>query len=243
MAKNKKSTGSIQKKVSGVSNVGQTILTARQLKFLEFIQKEKQIINRFYLTGGTALAEFYLKHRLSEDIDLFTEEEEVNQTVVDAFLQKISTNLGVVKIKKSLFLGLVSYLLVFKSGGTLKVDFNYYPFPRIDKGLKYKNLTIDSIYDIATNKVHTMFMRSRIRDYIDLYFIMKKYDYDLEKLIMDAKAKFDWDIDRVTLGSQFSRLKESQEEVPIMLVPFHRKDMENFFTDLAKSLKKEIFKE
>lgn len=72
---------------------------------------------------------------------------------------------------------------------------------------------------------------------------MKKYDYDLEKLIMDAKAKFDWDIDRVTLGSQFSRLKESQEEVPTMLVPFDRKEMDRFFINLAKNLKGEIFKE
>ncbi len=30
---------------------------------------------QFYLTGGTALAEFYLGHRLSFDLDLFTTRE------------------------------------------------------------------------------------------------------------------------------------------------------------------------
>lgn len=222
--------------------MGKTILTSQQLNFLEFVQKEKQITKRFYLTGGTALSEFYLKHRYSEDIDLFTEEQEVNQTLVDAFLKKISIKLGVVKIKKSQFMGLVSYILIFKNNKQLKVDFNYYPFLRIEKGLKYKTLDVDSVYDIATNKVHTLFMRSRIRDYIDLYFIMKSYDYTLEQLIRDAKAKFDWDIDRVTLGSQFGKLKDSQEELPKMLVPFKRIDMEKFFLNLAKSLEGQIFK-
>jgi len=49
----------------------QDILTPKQLEFLEFIQGEPQIIKRFYLTGGTPLAAFYLKHRLSEDLDYF----------------------------------------------------------------------------------------------------------------------------------------------------------------------------
>lgn len=242
MAKDKRQLRSLQKKISGVSNVGKTILTTEQLNFLELVQKDPQITKRFYLTGGTVLAEFYLKHRLSEDIDLFTEEQEVDQKLTDAFLRKISNNLSVIKIKKSQFLGLVSYLLIFKNKAQLKVDFNYYPFPRIEKGGKYKNLSVDSIYDIATNKVHTIFMRTRIRDYVDLYFIMKQYDYTLDKLISDAKAKFDWHIDRLTLGSQFSKIKELQEDFLKMLVPFNRKDMEEFFINLAKQLKQEVFK-
>jgi len=58
--------------------MGKTILTPKQLDFLELVQQDKQITKRFYLTGGTPLAEFYLKHRLSEDIDLFTQEKEVD---------------------------------------------------------------------------------------------------------------------------------------------------------------------
>lgn len=223
--------------------MAKTILTSQQLNFLELIQNEKQITKRFYLTGGTALAEFYLKHRLSEDIDLFTEDEEVDQKLVDAFLRKISAKLSVVKIKKSQFLGLVSYKLAFKSGNELKVDFNFYPFPRIAKGQKYKNLEIDSIYDIATNKVHTIFMKPRPRDYIDLYFILTKFRYDLAKLILDAKAKFDWHIDSVTLGSQFLKVKGiNQSDFSKMLVPLDKKAMEDFFLKLAKSLENEIFK-
>ena len=65
-----------------------TILTPKQLEFLELIKIESEITKRFYLTGGTALSEFYLKHRLSEDIDLFTEENEVDQKLIEAYLKK-----------------------------------------------------------------------------------------------------------------------------------------------------------
>jgi predicted nucleotidyltransferase component of viral defense system len=66
--------------------MGKTILTPQQLNFLELASQEPQITKRFYLTGGTALAEFYLKHRLSEDIDLFTQEQEVEPKLTDAFI-------------------------------------------------------------------------------------------------------------------------------------------------------------
>ena len=221
--------------------MGKTILTPKQLNFLELAASEKQITKRFYLTGGTALSEFYLQHRLSEDIDLFCEDTEVEIDAVEAFLKKISPALGVKKIKRSQFLGLVSYVMFFNGKNSLKVDFNYYPFLRIGKGKKFKDLEIDSVYDIAANKVHTIFMRPRSRDYADLYCIMKQENYSLDKLIIDAKTKFDWHIDKVNLASQFSRVIDFKEDFPKMLVPFNHKDMEEFFLTLAKSLEGEIF--
>ncbi len=223
--------------------MGKTILTSKQLEFLEFVQSQPQLIKRFYLTGGTALAEFYLQHRLSEDIDLFTEKEEVNQSLVEAFLKKSARRLKIKKIKLSQFLGLFSYKLIYSDGEELKVDFNYYPFLRIDKGVKFKNLTVDSLVDIAANKVHTLFMKSRPRDFIDLFFLMKTQNYDLSQLILDAKAKFDWDIDRMNLANQFIRVKELEwKDLPKMLKPFNFNQMQEFFLKLAKSLETEIFK-
>src|SRR3989344_5089593 len=167
--------------------MGKTILTPKQLDFLEFVQKEPFLIKNFYWTGGTALSEFYLKHRLSEDIDLFIEKKEVDPKLTDAFLKKISFHLKVSKIKRSQFLGLVSYKLIYKDSKELKKDFS------------------------------------------------------LQKLILDAKAKFDWDIDRVTLVSQFLKVKELKEaEFPKVLVQFDRSKMMEFFLNLAKSLEKDI---
>ena len=223
--------------------MGQTILTPKQSEFLELAQSERQIVKHFYLTGGTALAEFYLHHRLSEDIDLFSENQEVNQSLTDVFLKKISSKLKIKTIDRSQFLGLISYHLTYKDGQKLKVDFNYYPFPRIERGLKFGNLSIDSLIDIATNKIHTLFMKPRTRDYIDLYFIFQNKEMDVYTFILLAKAKFDWDIDKMNLANQFIRVKDiKKEDYPKTLIPFNLDDMESFFLTLAKDLKKDILR-
>ncbi len=223
--------------------MGKNILTSKQLEFLELIQSYKQITKAFYLTGGTALSQFYLHHRYSEDVDLFSENKEVNHLLIDSFLKKVSEKLKVKKINRMQFLGLVSYKLMYNDGQTLKVDFNYYPFLRIEKGKKFGDLEVDSLIDIAANKIHTLFMKPRTRDYIDLYFIFKKEKLDLKKLILLAKAKFDWDIDSINLANQFVRVKDiRKEDYPKVLVPFEIAEMEDFFLNLAKGLSGNIFK-
>lgn len=166
----------------------------------------------------------------------------MNQKLVEAYLKKISIKLSIKEIKRTVFMGLFSYSLTFKDKSKLKVDFNYYPFPRIEKGLKFGTLSIDSLRDIAANKVHTLFVKPRDRDYIDLYFIMKNGKFELSKLILDAKAKFDWDIDKLTLASQFLRVKEINVLVtPKLFVPFDKKQMDDFFENEADKLRKGIF--
>ena len=220
--------------------MGKTILTPKQLKFLELATKDKQITNRFYLTGGTALSEFYLHHRLSEDLDFFSEKE-INPRLVEVFLQKIASKIKIKKIIKQQILGLHTYKLEFKDNDFLKVDFSYYPFLKIEKGKKFGDLEISSVYDIAVNKIHTIAMRTNARDFVDLYFIFKKTEYhDLKRIRLDSQAKFDWPLEAKNLINQFLKVKDLTG-FPRMLVPFDKKKMEDFFLKLAKSLEKEIF--
>ena len=51
--------------------MAKTILTERQRQLLNLLSQESYIQQNFYLSGGTALAEYYLHHRLSEDLDFF----------------------------------------------------------------------------------------------------------------------------------------------------------------------------
>lgn len=221
--------------------MAKTILTPKQSQFLELAASKPEIAKHYYLTGGTALAEYYLHHRLSEDIDLFTDTEEVNQSAVQSYLKKISPVMQIATIQPKIFLGLASYLLTFTDQTKLKIDFNYYPFPRIENGKNFHGLAIDSLRDIATNKLHTIYMKPRSRDFIDLYLILDREKYVLEKLIMDAKIKFDWHIDPITLSSQFLRVKDLTE-LPTMLIPFDRGKMEKFYLALAKQLGSKILK-
>ena len=214
---------------------------------MELTQKQAFLTKNFYLTGGTALSEFYFHHRLSEDIDLFCEKEEINTRALEAYLRKVSPQLGISKIVKQNYLGLFTYMLEYKDGDKLKVDFNYYPFPRIEKGVYFGRLEVSSIYDIAVNKMQTIATRTKVRDYIDLYFIFKNSKVPiaeyLEKLRIDSQAKFDWPLEVKNLVAAFLKVKDLEKaDYPKMLVPFNSKEMEEFFLKLADSLKEEVFK-
>lgn len=49
-----------------------TILNNYQIETLAFLKQDPYIMDNFWFSGGTALAEGYLQHRLSDDLDFFT---------------------------------------------------------------------------------------------------------------------------------------------------------------------------
>lgn len=216
------------------------ILTTEQKKFLELASEEKYIFNEFYLSGGTALSAFYLFHRYSEDLDFFIEKEEVNLEIIKRFIGKAGKKLNLKKVDYRGVFGINNFFLYLPNNDILKVDFSYYPFPRIDKGLKYSGITVDSLYDIAVNKIHTISMQPRARDFIDIFFIIKEKNYVLRDLLRQAKIKFDWHIDPLQLGTQLSKAQEVKD-YPRMIKKIDHKEWQDFFLAEARKLAKKIF--
>ncbi|MBU1032214.1 nucleotidyl transferase AbiEii/AbiGii toxin family protein [Patescibacteria group bacterium] len=222
--------------------MGKTILTAEQQKLLSLLTKEKTFISRFYLTGGTALAEYYLHHRLSEDLDFFSEEE-VELLPIQAFLKKNQVLLGFKKIQFNTAFNRSLFFVFFPRNYILKVEFTYFPFKPLDKFKKANDISVDSLIDIAVNKVFTIYQNPRSRDFIDLYIILQKESWKIADLYKKARLKFDWHVDPIKLADQFIKVKRLLKiDYPKMLVPFNRKKMEEFFLAEAKKLKKEILK-
>lgn len=217
-----------------------TILDRYQKEFLELILKEPYLLKHYYWTGGTVLAEFYLHHRESYDIDLFSERE-VHLPSIQKFVSIAGGLLKAKQVTHRRYLGLHTFIFTFPNKKELKVDFNYYPFPRINNAEMWRGLAIDSLEDIAVNKIHTLSIKPRERDFIDIFFIFKERNFSLKKLISLAKAKFDWHIDPIQLGETFTEVV-AYKDFPKMFVPFNQQKMEEFFLKLASSLKEEIFK-
>jgi len=217
------------------------ILTPEQKQFLAFVAKERTFCKRLYFTGGTPLAAFYLHHRLSEDIDLFSETE-FSERSLAPFMTKVQRALGITNVVYDIFLGLHTFQLTFPNETILKVDFSYYPYPRIEKGTQYLNISVDSLLDVAVNKIHTIATskKSRARDFIDIFFILKKEPYVIGDLIMKAKAKFDWHIDRIHIGNRLADAANATD-FPRMLKPIDHSEWKNFFVAEAAKLKDEIF--
>jgi hypothetical protein len=218
------------------------VLNPEQELFLNLITQEKSLTKLFYLSGGTALTVFYLFHRKSEDLDFFSETE-FDPLITYTFLRKIKTKLKIKKIDlQQTFNRNIYFLYLGALKKPLKVEFTYYPFKQIEKGKNVGSLNIDSVLDIAVNKAFTISQNPRTRDFIDIYFILKKYPkVDFKDLLKKARVKFDWHIDYINLGTQLLKVK-ILKDYPIMLKDFDYGEVEDFFLQEAGKLKEQIFK-
>ena len=217
--------------------MGKSILTANQQRTLDLLGKEPLIAEHFYLTGGTALAEFYLKHRYSEDLDFFSEGE-VDTQAIFSTLKKMKKPAGIKEIDFEQSFNRNLFFLRF-DGDVVKTEFTFFPFTRIEAGTSMGKLRIDSILDIAVNKVFTIYQKPRARDFIDLYLILKEKEWVFEDLMAKAKIKFDWHIDPLQLGAQLLQVTEVKD-YPKMLIDLDNTTWQEFFLKKAKKLKGEI---
>jgi predicted nucleotidyltransferase component of viral defense system len=215
------------------------ILTKKQLEILAKIGGNENICRDFYLTGGTALAEFYLQHRLSEDLDFFSEKE-VEPQAIAVFWKQYQKALGIKKVAfEQSFNRNLFFLHLEKE--IIKTEFTYFPFPRIEKKIKIGKLFVDSLLDIAVNKVFTIYQNPRSRDFIDLYLIIEKTGWKIDDLVKKARMKFEWHIDPLRLGAQFIKAKEVKD-YPRMITKIKPEIWQDFFLNEAEKFKDKILK-
>lgn len=137
-----------------------------------------QMMQSYTFVGGSALS-VYLNHRLSEDLDFFSADEELNTTTI---LNEINLlNLDEIRIINSSKIQLDLFL------NNVKVTF----FANNWKELNKKEQLIDNIYIapiflLTAMKVNTLFMRAKYRDYYDLYVINKEL-YTLQQIFGFSK--------------------------------------------------------
>jgi len=211
-----------------------SILSKNQTDILSILSNEKQIVNSFYLSGGTALAEFYLQHRLSEDLDFFSEEE-FDPLFITSTFKKIQNRAGIKKVNYEQSFNRNLFFLELEND-TIKTEFTYFPFTRIESKRRFGNLHIDSLIDIAVNKIFTIYQKPRSRDFIDLYCILlQEKSWRIDELVEKAQVKFDNYINPLQLGSQFVKA-EFLKDYPRMIKKIDEKEWQGFFMREAKRL-------
>ncbi len=213
------------------------ILNSTQILFLKLFG-QSALSSDFYFTEGTALSHFYLHHRFSEDLDFFTENEFEIQTSA-VFIKSLQKRLNFINFDYQQSFNRNIYQLRFGDASFLKIEFTYYPFKQIETPHIYESLRVDSLVDIAANKLFTISQQPRGRDYFDLYSIHQRTPLDLKVLRIQAKTKFDWHIDPLQLGSQFERVDTFLDD-PIIVSETNKEKMVEYFKKMASSLKDEI---
>ena len=215
----------------------QTILTKKQQLLLILLSQKKDITQHFYLSGGTALAEYYLKHRYSEDLDFFSFDE----------FDPMAIQIVLKTIKKQVSIETIDYQQSFNrnlfflhvGSDVIKAEFTYYPFAQIEKPKEIDTLKIDSLIDIAANKVFTIYQNPRSRDFIDLYLIIKERKWTFDELKKKARIKFDTHIDPLRLAQQLLKAREVKD-YPRMLIDLENDEWKDFWIKQAMNLKKEV---
>jgi len=220
--------------------MAKTILNKFQRTVL-FEFKKSSLNKKFYLSGGTALAEFYLHHRFSEDLDFFTQEE-LDLNELKKFINYVSRKLLIKKIEFQRGYGLYAFFLTTKTGKKHKIDFGQYPFGPIESLKNFDGLLVESLFDIAVNKAQTIAFRPRLRDFIDLYLILQQNpNWTFQDLLKKSFEKFEMRADVLQVGQNLLEV-EKQIDMPVMIKKIDMNKIKNFFLSLARSLEKEIFK-
>jgi len=209
------------------------ILTPLQKDLLQaFAETEESDL--FYLSGGTALAECYLMHRNSRDLDLFTVEEENIGYMGDRFQKKLkekSIEAEPIRKLKSFY-----EIMTRKAGQECPIHLALdSPFRFEEPKEKLLGVKIDTLIDIATNKLLTLFNRAEPRDFIDVFFLIKE-KFSLKELIAKSKEK-DPGLEEYYLAVAFHQAEEFPDDIsklPVQMVkPLEPKEMKEYFVKQA----------
>jgi len=125
-------------------------------------------LKEFNLVGGTALA-LQIGHRNSIDIDLFCQGEFNNQQLLE-LLNNSNFQIDVKLNVKNSIIGFIN---------GIKVDFIRHNFPIIRPVVLEEGIRMLSIEDIAAMKLHAITNSGkRLKDFIDIYFLLEQYCLD-----------------------------------------------------------------
>lgn len=215
----------------------QTILNPFQKKTLD-VFKKTSLSKKYYLSGGTALSEVYLHHRHSEDLDFFTAEE-LDLEELKKFSNLVAKENHIQKIEFQHGFGLYTFFMKDRQRVN-KIDFGQYPFEPIEELIKFNGIMVESLFDIAVNKAHTIAFRPRLRDFIDLYFVLqKKTEWTFENLLQKSFEKFEMRVDALQLGTNLIQVK-TLADMPIMIKKVDLQEIQKYFLEKAKGLKTEV---
>lgn len=187
---------------------------------------------RFYLTGGSALGLFYLQHRFSQDLDLFTGER-VDWMEMDGIMRLCAEEIGA-------DLNLLRDSLTFRryglkrGGDTEIIDLVVDVSPQIDAKKEWiDDVQVDTLHEIMLNKITTLVSRCDIKDLVDLYFLEKE-GFQVEAYFEEAQQK-DGGLDPSIVSMLLNSVKVS--ELPDYLIkPLTVEEIECFIDDLKRRM-------
>lgn len=124
---------------------------------------------------------FQMGDRISYDFDCFSE-----KSIPKSLLTKVKKIFGediLVQIE-------TSDMILFKTKENVDISFVFHPYKPLFKSIKTDSMPVFTLDDLAANKVFTIGRRGVWRDYVDIFFFLKRKKYFVKDLIKLAERKF-----------------------------------------------------
>lgn len=191
-----------------------------------FLQKLKSnsLPKGSYLGSGTALA-LWLGHRKSVDLDFF---------IPSAFSetqweQKLKREFDF-KITYTDWQTLVGYIK------DIKFSLFGYQYKILDKLAHWQDMYVAGLSDLSSMKLDTVIKRGTKRDFIDLYFLAKRFS--LQKMFGFFQKKYGnlEDMKLILKKSLIFFDDAEKDEMPEMLTDIEWKNVKNYFLSEVKKI-------
>ena len=151
-------------------------VTASALELIYSLQ-EQSYLNEFFLVGGTGLS-LQIGHRKSDDIDLFTIKDFDQMTLLERLESDFEFTMD--------FIGTNTLKGSIRD---IKLDILSHKYPLINPVLKIEGISVASVQDISAMKLNAISNDgTRVKDFIDVYFLLQ--DYSIGQLLNSFQAKY-----------------------------------------------------
>jgi predicted nucleotidyltransferase component of viral defense system len=154
------------------------ILDTKRKQYLDCV---KEVGKGFYLAGGTALA-LQLGHRDSVDFDFFVEGD-IDTVVLWEKIQEVFVGAKLLKTQEA------HNTLSCTVAGDIKLSFFRYRYSLVFPLHAEEGFSLAGLQDIGAMKLSAITSRASIKDYVDLYYILKTVS--LDELLQICTKKFE----------------------------------------------------
>ena len=200
------------------------ILSEKQQELLPLI---RQFSREYFLAGGTAVA-LLIGHRRSLDFDLFK-------------FSSVNHKRNIDKIAGSR----LPYEVTWREAGQMnvtvgdvKITFLEYPFSVAGAGKFEDIIKVPELIDLAAMKAYALGRRSKWKDYVDLYFILKNY-FSIDQISAKASEIFDQLFSEKLFRMQLNYFEDIDysEQIEYVDVPVPEQEIRAFLTEKASDFK------
>ena len=200
------------------------ILNDKQVELLPLIGEFKR---EYYLVGGTAIA-LYIGHRRSIDFDLFK-------------FAPLNQKKNVEKIHQFGYEPLITWNVTDQMNlvvNDVKLTFFQYPSQIKANNIFEGQIRIPELIDLAAMKAYALRRRSKWKDYVDLFFLLKE-QFSFETISQRANAIFGNMFSDKLFRSQLSYFEDIDytEEVDYMIPnPPTENEIKEFLITVSTSI-------